>query len=366
LAKPWGSKAIDRRRWFTWFPKRCATINTATHFVDFRDTVVAFSNVLLSTLFALSPLRHDISWQYCGGVQPVRQSRQLSMLRELWLGWDIVWAERRTRFDSEPGLSELIRSLIERPALFRAARQALGLPRLCRLIERFSDLTVRNVSGFHIAHRRGTADDQVLGHSFDNDIFLSWVPEYRPRPGDTVMDVGAHIGDFSLLAASFVRPGLVYAIEPGQENAQLLLLNKLLNDADNVCVEPLALERIDGLVTLYHFEDEWDTWAHTTTKSLGFRQEQVRAETLRHFFARRHIARVDFAKFNCEGAEFPILIGSSGGVLRTIERMLVLYHADLVDGACLEELIRHVRASGFRVRVRDLREDRGWLFAERI
>src|SRR5262249_36312649 len=56
-------------------------------------------------------------------------------------------------------------------------------------IDRFED--------FDVAYRAGTSDEEVLRASFANDIFFTAVPEYRPSPNDTIIDVGAHIGTFS-------------------------------------------------------------------------------------------------------------------------------------------------------------------------
>jgi hypothetical protein len=67
--------------------------------------------------------------------------------------------------------------------------------------------------GFEVAYRSRTTDEDVIAHSFDHDIFFTGVPEYRPAEDHTIIDVGAHIGIFSLLAASKVPRGKVYAIE---------------------------------------------------------------------------------------------------------------------------------------------------------
>lgn len=50
-------------------------------------------------------------------------------------------------------------------------------------------------------YREDTAGESVLEHSFDNDIFFSATPYYKPPRNATVIDVGAHIGTFSLLLA---------------------------------------------------------------------------------------------------------------------------------------------------------------------
>ncbi len=66
-------------------------------------------------------------------------------------------------------------------------------------------------------------------------------------PGMTVVDVGANIGYFTMLASRLVGPsGRVVAVEPNSENCRLILLSANANKADNVELLPLALDRVRG------------------------------------------------------------------------------------------------------------------------
>lgn len=69
------------------------------------------------------------------------------------------------------------------------------------------------------------------------------------RPGDTVLDVGANIGVYSLLAASLLGPaGRVLAFEPGPEAHRRLTENLQINQLDNVKVHACALGDRVGVV----------------------------------------------------------------------------------------------------------------------
>src|SRR5688572_13621160 len=62
------------------------------------------------------------------------------------------------------------------------------------------------------------------------------------RPGMVVVDVGANIGYFSLLASTLVGPtGRVYAFEPDPVNCALLRKNVRLNRVTNIEVIESAL-----------------------------------------------------------------------------------------------------------------------------
>jgi len=91
----------------------------------------------------------------------------------------------------------------------------------------------------------------------------------------------------------------------------------------------------------------------------------VTTDTLANFMERNGITECHFAKFNCEGAEFPILLASPRATLTRFETMLVLYHCDLATGHNHNELVQHLKASGFETTVRNQSEQRGWIIATR-
>ena len=71
------------------------------------------------------------------------------------------------------------------------------------------------------------------------------------RPGDTVLDFGANIGDFTLKASSMLRgKGRLIAIEPSHENVEILKANLEHNNIKNVEVYECAISDSDGFVYL--------------------------------------------------------------------------------------------------------------------
>lgn len=225
-------------------------------------------------------------------------------------------------------------------------------------------LAIDQFGDFEIAYREGTADEEVLSHSFEDDIFFSGVPEYHPEPHHVIIDVGAHIGTFSILAASKVPEGKVYAIEASEESFSYLRVNVALNGLDNVEVSHLALAGRKGRAVLHH--DKEGNWGHSITRRLSDQGEEVKADTLGNYMAAKGIERCDFMKLNCEGAEFPILMTASTEVLRRFERMLVLYHCNLVEEYTLEDLLDRLQACGFSTQIRNQFQDDqcGWIIAE--
>jgi FkbM family methyltransferase len=81
----------------------------------------------------------------------------------------------------------------------------------------------------------------------DYEPHLTAAFERYCRPGMTVVDVGANLGYYSLLAARLVgAAGRVVALEPNSENCRLLLSSMRLGGVRNVEVIPVACDTTTG------------------------------------------------------------------------------------------------------------------------
>jgi len=77
---------------------------------------------------------------------------------------------------------------------------------------------------------------------------------YRACGGGTLVEVGAHIGTTTLVAADFFH--VVYAFEPSPRNIALLKHNIALNEAKNVAVMECALSDCDGRADFFLCGDD--------------------------------------------------------------------------------------------------------------
>ena len=217
---------------------------------------------------------------------------------------------------------------------------------------------------FKIHYRPGTADEKVLNESFDHDLFLKAVPEYRIKPDHVIVDVGAHIGCFSLLVASKALKGKIYSFEPSKETYELLEKNVEVNDTANIIALQSALAAKDGTTSLYH-DIVTGNWGHTITKAVSGESEMVDCTSFETFIKREGIGQIDFIKFNCEGAEYSILLNTSPVLLRRVKCMLVLYHGYLEETYSTKQLAAYLSKAGFRIHYRFGNKDdgSGWLIA---
>lgn len=215
---------------------------------------------------------------------------------------------------------------------------------------------------YNISFRKGTEDEKVLSHSFENDIFYREIPSFKPTDTPIVFDIGAHIGTFSLLTAQRYPNSKIYAFEASKETFDLLALNINNNMIGNIKAYHRAVASSEGEVKLYHSK-ETGNWGHSITSELSDSSEVVEAVNLSTFIEDNDIQKIDLVKFNCEGAEFEIINSLRDAQIKNIIRAgLILYHQDLVSDLNQLNLLekRFIRL-GFRVKVIEKSKRRGWL-----
>jgi FkbM family methyltransferase len=139
------------------------------------------------------------------------------------------------------------------------------------------------------------------------------------KEGDVVVDLGANIGYFTLLAARLVgTKGKVYSFEPEPRNFQYLTRNIQLNGYDNVVALQKAVADKPGTVRL--FICPYDTGHHTIQKYDGIhayrpdfvdeKKEFVEVEQVRlDDFLRGRTTKINVIKMDVEGAEMLALSG---------------------------------------------------------
>src|SRR5262249_3392888 len=132
-----------------------------------------------------------------------------------------------------------------------------------------------------------------------------------PR-GAVVVDVGANVGVFSVLASRTAR--IVYALEPASANFSLLCANT--GQIENVVVLNLACARENGCASLDIGSDPVSF--SLISQSPSTNQEKVEVINLATLFDRYKIERCDFLKLDCEGCEFGIILDADPPLMQRI------------------------------------------------
>ncbi len=173
-------------------------------------------------------------------------------------------------------------------------------------------LRTRNGLAMEIRPRRG--DRYTFYETLIRNCYLS--QGQRLRPGDTVIDIGANIGCFSVLAARAVGPtGRVIAVEPEQSTFETLRRNVRLNRCENVDIRRLAIGGSSGSATLHVggsalfssiYAEVGGTKLEAPTHGTGSSVQTVPMSTLESLMDDADVQRCSYLKVDCEGAEHDI------------------------------------------------------------
>jgi len=157
------------------------------------------------------------------------------------------------------------------------------------------------------------ADDYHLRHmSFDE--------------GDVVIDIGAHIGLFSIYVAKRWPILQVFAFEPFPTNFRNCADNLRWNAVTNVALSPKAItndNRSLNLATDSH--NSGGASAVVKTFNAGGTVKGIGSITLDEIFFAHKIGRCKLLKIDCEGMEYEILLGTR--ILDKVEYLVGEFHA---------------------------------------
>jgi FkbM family methyltransferase len=180
------------------------------------------------------------------------------------------------------------------------------------------------------------------------------------KEGDVAVDVGAHWGYFTLLAAKLCGPsGKVFAFEPHPRNLALLMRNIHANGLTNVAAIQKAVSDKCAVERLFtsHF-----TAGHSLIPPAGQgpppldspRALQTPTVSLDSFFAGR-AGPLRLVKIDVEGAERLVLAGMRELVQRCMPKLVVVAECNSMyyDAGAIEDLVRTLAELGLRVSIAD-------------
>ncbi|GCL36873.1 glycosyl transferase, group 1 [Sphaerospermopsis reniformis] len=143
------------------------------------------------------------------------------------------------------------------------------------------------------------------------------------KPGMVVFDIGANIGDYSILLSKLVGcTGKIYSFEPTSSIYQKLKNRLLEFKCDNVCLVNKAVFSHNTQIEFNEFPEEFSAWNSIGTPQMLdpcgsgtyvpiVNTELVEAITLDSFCHNNNIDIIDYLKIDVEGAESDVLQGAS-------------------------------------------------------
>lgn len=170
------------------------------------------------------------------------------------------------------------------------------------------------------------------------------------RVGDTVIDIGANIGYYSVLAAKKVGPsGRVIAFEPDPQAFSFLKRNVEVNRFTNIVAEQKAVSNVPGILKLYIARQNLGD--HRIFPAEEARQEiEVSAVALDDYLS--DAAPLHFIKIDTQGAEGLIFEGMQGTLRRHPNvRVAVEFWPYGLEraGSSGAQLLNQIQTLGFRM-----------------
>jgi len=159
-----------------------------------------------------------------------------------------------------------------------------------------------------------------------------------------VIDIGAHIGTFSVSTAWRFPKSRVYSYEPLKANFDLLRSNTEENRVKSVHPQMVAVAGKRGSATLHVSKD--NTGGHSFFFQ-GDSDVTVDTISLAEVFSTNGLTRCDLLKIDCEGAEYDILLNVPSSVLGLVRNIVLEYHnfGDL----SYVDIADHLKSNGFAV-----------------
>lgn len=171
-----------------------------------------------------------------------------------------------------------------------------------------------------------------------------WMLDYLSSLGkdDIFLDVGAHVGKYTVLAARKVGDkGLVVAIEPHPENYRTLIENVRINGLNNVIALNIAAWSEESTLRLFVGDEHGH---HSVKKDFGLGFINVQAKALDNVLNELKIKRVNFIKVDVEGAELEVLKGLS----ETLEKYCPIVVVEVLGD--LEKVKEYMNGKGYEMK----------------
>ncbi len=182
-------------------------------------------------------------------------------------------------------------------------------------------------------------------------LFLRFLRQLDP--GECVVDLGANVGYYALMAAWQLRHfegSLVFAFEPNPHAFTYLQNNRALNRLDNLVAVQQAVSNQSGRIALYinpggiTYGSLQPYLSHLTERC------EVQATTLDEFFSQWPVTKIKLMKIDIEGAELMALQGAR----ETLERFRPVIFYEENETACnafgytVKELRSFLQELGYR------------------
>ena len=184
------------------------------------------------------------------------------------------------------------------------------------------------------------------------------IEHFTPRQGDVVVDIGAHIGRYTIISSKRVgAKGKVVAIEANPDNYEMLNSNIQLNQLTNIIPLNYAVYSKETKIKLYRPGEESGNTIYNTTMVLDRAKVnekfvEVNADTLDNLLQENGIEQqqINWIKIDVEGAEFEVLKGATTILSKSKDIALLIEVHNLSGGINLyRPILEFLKSFNFKI-----------------
>ncbi|MEX0906735.1 MAG: FkbM family methyltransferase [Gemmatimonadota bacterium] len=180
-----------------------------------------------------------------------------------------------------------------------------------------------------LPHSRGKVL-RILGGTYEPEQTRLF--QERIAPGATVLDIGAHVGYYTLLSAVLAGPrGRVFAFEPNPVNHGFLQRHVAINRHATVSVENAAVSDTSGRAS-FTFGSGSGTGHLSANGDVDVRTVRI------DDFCRDRSVQPGYLKIDVEGAELSVLQGAEETIRAHLPAIFLSTHGAAIHGRCLSWL----------------------------
>ena len=200
---------------------------------------------------------------------------------------------------------------------------------------------------------RNNKDDFNIITIHEKDIIDHFIPKER----DIVVDIGAHIGLYTIMASKHVGPnGKIVAIEANPDNFEMLNRNVKLNQLTNITNLNCAVYSQETRIKLYLAGEgsnrtKYNTLIAERANEGKEKFVEVNADTLDHLMQLQGISEVNWIKIDVEGAELEVLKGAVNIISRSKDISLLIEIHNLAgsNSTLYEPIIQFLSLHNFKI-----------------
>jgi len=191
--------------------------------------------------------------------------------------------------------------------------------------------------------RVGSSDKFAVWEVFGSKVY----PINSLKQTSVLIDIGAHIGTFSIYAASKQPTSTIYSFEPDKDNFEVLQENIRINNFNNIKSENIAVSDLTRKKIYYKGENG----AMNSFYNKDYKKP-IQIDCIGIVEIINQIGDIDYFKMDCEGAEYEILQAiSDNNLFPHVKYFVMEYHSGYREGYDKQWIVNLLRSAGYKVEV---------------